>query len=112
MAQVEIRHLRGGAREVHARGALGRFEASGLSRAAFCRREGISTMTLLRWVKEFGGAPRPATGAGFVEVRLDAGSPQGGFELELARGRRLRIPPGFSVADLERLLALLDRAAC
>jgi hypothetical protein len=69
-------------------------------------------MTLLRWVREFGGAPRPGSGAGFVEVRLDRGATSGGFELELARGRRLRIPPGFSARDLERLLALLDRAAC
>lgn len=111
MARVEIRHLRGKPREVHARGALGRFAASGLSRAAFCRKEGISTMTLLRWTQEFGGDSRPAAG-GFVEVRLDRGPSGPCFELEFALGRRLRIPPDFAVADLERLLGVLDRAAC
>ncbi len=107
-----IRRLRGSAREAHAREAIGRFVASGAGRAAFCRREGISPVTLARWLGEFGGAtPRKAEG-GFVEVRLERPASAGGFDLELSAGRRLRIPPGFDVGDLGRLLALLERAPC
>jgi hypothetical protein len=66
----------------------------------------------MRWRQEFGAATPPSAGVGFVEVRLDRGLARGVFDLELSSGRRLRIPPDFAVADLERLLALLDRAPC
>ncbi len=112
MGTSSIRRLRGAAREAHAREAIGRFVASGSGRAAFCRREGINPVTLSRWLGEFGDAARPKAGAGFVEVRLDRAPSAGGFELELSTGRHLRIPPGFDVGDLGRLLALLERAAC
>lgn len=112
MAANAIQRLRGAKREAHARGVLGRLASSGLSKAGFCRKEGISTVTLGRWLEEFGAAATSAVGEGFVEVRLERGSAREGFELELPSGRHLRIPPGFDAADLERVLGLLERAPC
>lgn len=112
MGAVSIRRLRGREREAHAREALGRFAASGLSQAAFCREEGISPVTLSRWLGEFGPAEGRPARAGFVEVRLDRGGAGDAFELALPAGRHLRIPAGFDAGDLERLLAVLGRSAC
>ena len=112
MATTSIRRLRGPIREAHAREVLGRLAPSGLSKAAFCRSEGISPVTLGRWLGEFGSDARASTGTGFVEVRLDRGSSRPTFQLELSSGRRLHIPPGFDVAELERLLAVVERAPC
>jgi hypothetical protein len=44
-----------------------------------------------------------------VELVSDA-VPDGRFELELAGGRRLRIPVGFEAEALERLLGVVERA--
>lgn len=112
MGAASIRRLRGREREAHAREALERFAESGLNQAAFCREEGISPVTLSRWLGEFGPAESPAASAGFVEVRLDRGGAGGAFELGLSGGRHLRIPAGFDVGDLARLLAVLERAPC
>lgn len=85
-------------------GLLSRFAASGLSVAAFCEQEGISTASFYRWRGLLGGAiersevvadapmpafvdlgalgsPRPAGGR--LEIRLDLG---GGLVLSLVRG--------------------------
>ncbi len=112
MDSGSIRRLRGGAREVHARRVIARFAASGSCKAAFCREEGICTATLTRWLRAFGPGEGASVGGGFVEVRLDRGAMRGSFELDLAAGRRLRIPADFAVADLERILAVLERAPC
>jgi hypothetical protein len=112
MAAVSIRRLRGPEREAHARTAIRRWAASGSSKAAFCRAEGISPVTFFRWMQEFGSVGQPSASGGFVEVRLDRATAPRGFELEFSSGRRLRIPPGFDAGDLERILALLDPATC
>jgi hypothetical protein len=39
-------------------------------------------------------------------------SPAGAFEVILPAGVRLRVPPGFDGAELERLLAALGAARC
>jgi predicted DNA-binding transcriptional regulator AlpA len=38
---------------------LARWRAAGTSKAAFCRAEGIASVTLSRWLAEFGGHQRP-----------------------------------------------------
>lgn len=111
MAGRDVRRLRGSGREANARRVLRRWKASGLSQAAFCRRAGITTVTLGRWRREFGdgdGGPR----GGFVEVRLGPSAGSAAYDLELASGRHLRIPAGFDAQELERLLAVLGRAGC
>lgn len=112
MSTTSIRRLRGRLREAHAREVLGRLAPSGLSKAAFCRTEGISPVTLGRWLAEFGSAARPSLGTGFVEVRLDRGSSQPAFELELPSGRKVRVPSGFDATDLRRLLDVVEGTSC
>lgn len=111
MATVSVRRLRGPRREAHARAALTRLARSGLPRAAFARVEGVSPVTLSRWVAEF-GAPAastqpPSGGGGFVEVKLDRAL-SAGFELDLGGGRCLRIPSDFDGNALRRLLRALS----
>lgn len=112
MVATSIRRLRGKAREVHARAVLRRWAAGGSSKSAFCRKEGICTVTLSRWLREFGAVSRPAADGAFVEVRLDREPTRSGFEIEFPSGRRLRVHPGFDAVELERLLGLVDRAPC
>lgn len=112
MSKKSIRGLRGKRREAHARGVIRRWVASGSSKATFCASEGISATTFFRWLSEFGSDPAPGAPPEFVEVRVDRASALRTFELGLASGRTLRIPSGFDVGELERLLAALHRAAC
>lgn len=112
MAGTSIRRLRGSKREANARAVLSRFASGDLTQAAFCRGEGISPMTLGRWRAEFGADARPVPTERFVEVRLDRGGVPSGFELELSSGRCLRIPVGFHLEDLERLLGVIERSPC
>lgn len=108
MPTLSIRRLRGAGREAHARAVLKRFSRSGLSRAAFGRREGISPVTLARWRREFPGeGGLPAGRDRFLEVRLPGPVARGSFELALGEGRSLRVPPGFDADDLRRLLEVL-----
>ena len=76
-----------------------RFEASGLSGAAFCKREGISKSSFARWKRLVRAGP--ATGE-FVEwTQAAAGSPSpvtpalasGELELSFPGGVRLRFRP-------------------
>jgi hypothetical protein len=94
---------------------------SGQTAAAFAAAAGINARTLLWWSTTprrardepvAGGTPR-RTGAGLrplaagALVELRGGVSDDRFELELAGGRRLRIPARFDAAALERLLRVL-----
>ena len=83
---------RGQEREEYVRQVLARWEGSGLTKVGFCRREGISTVALRRWLGEFReGVLHPQ--GGFVEVRLPSPvAPPASFELDLVSGRRPRLP--------------------
>ena len=67
--------------------------SSGLTQAAFCEREGISTMSLSTWRKRLGACKTAAAQAQFVEVKemqrpLDVGV---SVRLELGGGIVLTI---------------------
>ena len=92
-------------------------QASGLSVAAFCRRQGLAQATFYAWRKRLGRAGPPAaaaSGAGsFVELKL-AQEPQRGasaLTLLLAGGRGVRVRRGFDPALLRELLAALEAQA-
>lgn len=107
------RRLLGAEREANARRVLARWEASGLSQVAFCRSEGITTVTLARWRREFGDESKPPESpVRFVKVEVGGGAGSAVIEVDLASGHRLRVPPGFSAEDLERILAVLERPRC
>ena len=83
------------------RALLKRLDQSGLSAAAFCRREGLCSASLYRWRRQLSESPAeqevrdqdvesgafvdlgPLTGAGRLELKLDLG---GGVLLHLVRG--------------------------
>jgi hypothetical protein len=64
------------------------FERSGLSRLAYCRREGIARGSLERWRAKVGSSGVP----GFVELATSRGKPEGwAVEVELPSGVVLRV---------------------
>lgn len=69
-------------------------------------------MTLLRWRRAFGEGAGAVAGTRFVEVRVDRGTDAAGYEIDLASGRRLRIPPGFDADEVVALLRIADAASC
>ena len=103
-----IGKLRGAVRESAVREVISRWRAWDGSKADFCRREGISPISLGRWLAEF---PAPRAGAAlapprFVEAVLDDLAPQP-FEVLLPTGARVRVPPGFDETELRRLLTVV-----
>lgn len=92
-----------------ARELLAEQERSGLTIAAFSRERGISAQRLYeaRRRRDRGGARRPRATFAPVTVVEDR-APRLAFEVELASGRRLRVPPGFDETDLARLVSALE----
>lgn len=96
-----------------------RWRESGLTAEQFAVEVGINAGTLRFWQYKLRKLARgesksrtpksaSATAAPFVEVR--AASPiNAGFELELAGGRRLRVPTSFDADALQRLLGVLEQ---
>ena len=62
---------------------LGAYEASGLSQAGYCRREGLSLSSFRNWRNRLGSGPCASPG-GFIEVLGPA--PETGWEVELDLG--------------------------
>jgi transposase-like protein len=85
------------------------WEQSGLTVRAFCEEQDVSEPSFYAWRRTL--QDRDATAPNFVPVRVtpELGHDRrlGDVELVLADGRLLRIGPGFDVATLKRLLAVL-----
>lgn len=110
-------------RETHWRRQVERWKTSGLPKAAFCEREGISNASLHWWVRELERrngrrsgfratrkaptpkAPRPE----FVPVQVvpSLQAAVKAVELEVA-GYVVRVVPNFDPATLRRLMDLLE----
>lgn len=89
-------------------------ERSGLGVAEFADQHGLNPATLYWWRSRLQRAERSAARIVPIEivgrdVRAAVGTGKH-FEIELAGGRRLRIPPGFDAAELARLIRALERA--
>jgi hypothetical protein len=90
------------------------YEASGLSREAFCAQRGMGITTLgryFRWRKEAQGAGKSK----FVAVQVmgkqrPAIAGDGKLTVALANGRRIEVGNSFDGAMLEQLVRLLERA--
>jgi len=112
----------------HWRRVLAAWRQSGVTQAAFCRREGISTATFYWWKRRLGGegkgsacATRRAPHADrFVELRpAEAATASTGpapligpvYEVVLAGGRTIRVGERFDPETLSRLIAAVE-AAC
>lgn len=100
---------------------LKKWAASGESARVFAERNDVSSSSLYSWKKGYKGEGTQSETAGegrsFVPVviRANSGAPSGtdvGFVIELARGRRVELPPGFDGGDLRRLIAVLEGPGC
>ena len=86
------------------------YEASGLSREAFCAQQDINMKTLARYIVRYreqkaeGSVPQR-----WVAVEV-AGRSGGGSELAvvLSSGRRIEVKRGFDAGTLRQLVAVLE----
>jgi hypothetical protein len=91
-----------------------RWQDSGLSMLAFCRREGLNAKTIGQWKRRLLGSAAPAAPARpFVAVTLTppertGGTGGGRMRLVLVGRERIVLPPDFDDQALRRLLAVLD----
>lgn len=93
---------------------------SGQGAAEFARRRGLSESSLRWWRWQLGSGPRrgsaraptaPAASAvsPLTFVEMTAAVPSEMLEVVLVSGVRLRIPAGFDIAVIERVLDVLQR---
>ncbi len=96
------------------------FERSGLSRAEYCRRHGLSLASLKRYCKRMTAGRRsgltaaecaaPAVSLIPVEIVERCGAPKNlstALYVELSGGRRIGVCAGFDAETLRRLMAVL-----
>ena len=86
------------------RRTLEEWEASGLSRRAFCEKRGIATATFDYWRRELASRPRMVK----VEV-AGAGSAAAKFTLLLGNGRRIECG-SLGDGELARLIRVAEQA--
>jgi transposase len=99
---------------------VGRWEASGLSAAAFGARERLAVKSLVWWRWKLRASPSvpPASPLDFLPVRVvrtttARPSTAEPLEIVLPNGRVVRVPVGFDEGELERVLAVASgSAAC
>lgn len=88
-----------------ARAALADLDASGLSIAAFAKREGLVPERLYNWRRRLAETVAPK--ADFVEVRAKASGPSGHVEVVFPSGVMLRVAETIDPAVLGRLVSAL-----
>ncbi len=86
---------------------VGRYRESGLTRAEFCRREGVSLFNLQRWL----GKQDRSGVARFVEVEARAIAEPGGYRLGFAGGGWLEVQGGFDEREVRVLADIVKEAA-
>lgn len=89
------------------------WQRSGLSIRVFCVRRGLNQASFYGWRREL--RRRDSEKPLFVPIHLQADEPSTpvphALEVLLARGRRLRVAPGFDAATLRQLLAVLEEGS-
>jgi transposase-like protein len=95
--------------------AIARWEASGLSRMAFCRQEGLCYGNFLNWLRQrtarSAAELRGAGGGGLLEVRLGDGMPEAAARMEVVapNGWRVRLGDEFAEEALRRVLHVVGQ---
>ena len=101
-----IGRLRGEARQREIDAALTRWRASGLSKVGFCRRQGVSTETLRRWLSAVSAAVPPAVDPTPAFIEVKAPRTEAMYEIVLPCGAYVRVPAGFDESEVTRLLGV------
>ena len=82
-------------------------EESGKSIASFCREVGVGHKRFYYWRHRIQEPQR-----GFLEVKVSDGAELAAednwCEVVLANGRRLRVPPGYDMSELQRLVLAVE----
>lgn len=97
-------------------GLVAEYEASGLSRQAFCNKHGLSLSTLNRHRKRQQMPSGPAETSGWVAVELSdteqaaASQPSSELWVLLSSGRRIEVRGGFDPKVLQQLVRVLEQA--
>jgi len=89
---------------------IGQWQQSGLSVRVFCARYDLAEPSFYAWRRQI--RQRDAAAGTFVPVQVVPDDQQlpSPFEVVLAGGRTLRVPPGFDATALRQLLAVLEEA--
>ena len=88
---------------------VGLYKESGLSRAEFCRREGVSLFNLQRWL----GKLNRTGGARFVEVETRTIAEHGGYRFGFGGGAWLEVERGFDEREVRVLARIMrEEARC
>jgi transposase-like protein len=85
------------------------WQKSGLSVRDFCTRHDLTQPSFYAWRREI--QHRDAATVSFVPIQVvpdEQPAPTSRFEVVLAGGRTLRVPPNFDAATLRQLLAVLE----
>jgi hypothetical protein len=86
---------------------VGQYKESGLTRAEFCRCQGVSLFNLQRWL----GKPNRPGGARFVEVEARAIGEQGRYRFGFGGGAWLEVEGGFDEREVRVLASIVREAA-
>jgi hypothetical protein len=112
-SQVKIRRRRSRA-EVEQ--LVAEYEASGLSRMAFCQRRGLSLSTLVRYQRrQQQTTGEAASGKRWLAVEVSGAATvtgagaASGLAVLLRGGRRIEIGRGFDADTLQQLLGVMER---
>ena len=84
------------------------FISGGMKRSEFCRSRGLSPGTLRRRLEGGKQGARQTPRLVAVELEEKAVPKVHAIEVVLARGRRVEVRPGFDVATLQALIAVLE----
>ena len=100
-------------KEEYWRRVIERWQRSGLSVAAYCRREDLAACSLHWWRQEL--KRRDSENPAFLPVQVaDAlsASVKNEIEIVLTSGRRIAVRPGFDAPTLRQVLGVLEEPAC
>jgi hypothetical protein len=92
---------------------INEWQRSSLSVQTFCAQRGLARPSFYAWRRTL--EQRAATKTAFVPVQVVADAvpaQSSALEVVLADGRTVRIAPGFDVATLQQLLAVLEGRPC
>ena len=92
------------------------YEASGMSRTAFCQKRGLSLSSLVRYRRrQQQTAGEAGEGKRWLAVEVSGGAAvacverASGLAVLLSDGRRIEVGCGFDADTLKRLLAVVER---